>query len=45
VLAVGPAADVKELAGRLAKGPAWASVRHVASEESPMLDYEGFHIR
>jgi acylphosphatase len=45
VLAIGGEAELSELAGRLAKGPAWAEVRHVASTETAMLDYEGFDIR
>ena len=45
VLAVGTEANLDELARRLALGPSWAEVRHVAVVESPMLDYEGFHIR
>lgn len=45
VLAIGGEAKLDELAGRLTLGPSWAEVRHVAVMESPMLDYEGFHIR
>ena len=45
VLAMGTAAAVDDLAGRLAIGPRWAQVRGVAAQESAMLDYEGFHIR
>jgi acylphosphatase len=45
VLAIGDADTLAEFAGRLAKGPAWASVRHVAASDvaSPVAD--GFEIR
>jgi acylphosphatase len=46
VLAIGDADGLAELAGRLAKGPLWASVRHVDSREaSEPADCGGFEIR
>lgn len=38
VLAMGDEEALNELAGRLAKGPMWASVRHVAARDAAGLE-------
>ena len=45
VLALGSADQLSELAGRLAKGPLWAHVRHVRSEQAAVTPFDGFEIR
>ena len=45
VYAVGSAAQLDALAGRLRQGPRMADVRSVEQEEAEMLHYEGFVIK